>query len=51
MTCEKFGNPRTLVRYVWDEGADHWRAMEGGGELYADLTARLTEYLYPEGRS
>jgi len=51
MTCEKFGDPRTLVRYVWDDGAQHWRAMEAGGELYADLTARLTEYLYPEVRS
>jgi hypothetical protein len=51
MTCEKFGDPRTLERYVWDDGAQHWRAMEGGGELYADLTARLTEYLYPEARS
>jgi hypothetical protein len=49
MTCEKFGDPRTLVRYVWDDGAKHWRAMDGGGELYADLAARLTEYLYPEG--
>jgi hypothetical protein len=50
MTCEKFGDPRTLVRYIWDEAPQHWRAMEGGGELYADLAARLTEYLYPEGR-
>jgi hypothetical protein len=51
MTAEKHGNPRALVRYVYDAAEDHFRKMEGEGELYDDLTEALVEYLYPEGRS
>jgi hypothetical protein len=51
MACEKHGNPRTLVRYVYDLAQNHWRRMEGEGELYEDMVAALVEYLYPEGRS
>jgi len=50
VTAQKHGEPLTLTRYVFDEGKDHWRPMEGGGELYADVTAALVEYLYPEGK-
>ena len=50
VTCEKHGDPRTLVRYVWDEGQGKWRRLDGGGEIWDDLTANLVEYLYPEGR-
>lgn len=51
MTGEKHGNPRSLVRYVFDQEQSHWRRMEGEGELYEDLVAALVEYLYPEGRA
>lgn len=53
MTGEKHGNPKTLVRYVFEQAGEkpHWRRMEGEGELYEDLTAALVEYLYPEGRT
>jgi hypothetical protein len=47
---EKFGEPRHLVRYVFDQEQAHFRRMEGEGELYEDLVAALVEYLYPEGR-
>ncbi len=50
MTGEKFGEPRRLMRYVWDPEPEHFRRMEGEGELYEDLVAALVEYLYPEGR-
>jgi len=51
MTGEKHGNPRQLVRYVFDQEQSHWRRMEGEGELYEDMVAALVEYLYPEGRT
>jgi hypothetical protein len=47
---EKFGDPRKLVRYVFDQEQQHFRRMEGEGELYEDLVASLVEYLYPEGK-
>ncbi len=50
LSCEKHGEPKTLTRYVWDEGAKHWRRLEGGGEIYEDITAALVTYLYPEGK-
>jgi hypothetical protein len=46
---EKHGEPKNLVRYVWDEGPKVWRRLDGGGEIYEDLTAALVTYLYPEG--
>src|SRR5690242_18001659 len=48
VTMEKHGEPRTVVRYVFDEGANHWRPMDGAGELYKDIAAALVHYLYPE---
>ena len=51
MTGEKHGNPKQLVRYVFDQALEHWRRMEGEGELYEDMVAALVEYLYPEGRA
>src|SRR3954466_3744842 len=50
MTLEKHGEPKMLVRYVWDEGKKHWRRLDGGGEIWEDLTAALVDYLYPEGK-
>ncbi len=50
VTMEKHGEPRTLVRYVFDEGANHWRPMDGQGELYKDIAGALVQYLYPEAR-
>ena len=50
MTGEKFGEPRSLMRYVFDQEQAHFRRMEGEGELYEDLVLALAEYLYPEGR-
>ncbi|MDF2692796.1 MAG: hypothetical protein K0S65_1179 [Labilithrix sp.] len=50
MTSEKHGEPRRLVRYVYDEHQARWRRLEGGGEVWEDLTASLVEYLYPEGK-
>jgi hypothetical protein len=47
---EKFGQPKHLTRYVFDQEQAHFRRMEGEGELYEDLVAALVEYLYPEGR-
>jgi hypothetical protein len=47
---EKFGEPKRLVRYVFEAEAGHFRRLEGEGELYEDLVAALVEYLYPEGR-
>jgi len=51
VTAEKHGEPRTLTRYVYDEAQDHFRRMEGEGELHADLADALVEYLYPEART
>jgi hypothetical protein len=51
MTCEKHGEPKVLVRYVWDEGAKKWRKLDGGGEIWEDVTSALVEYLYPEGKT
>jgi hypothetical protein len=50
LTGEKFGEPKKLVRYVFDQEEQHFRRFEGGGELYEDLVAALVEFLYPEGR-
>ncbi len=50
MTGEKFGEPKRLVRYVFDQEQAHFRRMEGEGELYEDVVEALVEYLYPEGR-
>ena len=50
LTCQKHGEPRTLVRYVWDEADAKWRKLDGGGEIYADVTAALVEFLYPEAK-
>jgi hypothetical protein len=50
MTSEKHGEPRSLVRYVYDEAEEHFRRMEGEGELYNDVATALVEYLYPEGK-
>lgn len=50
MTGEKFGEPKQLTRYVFDQEMQHFRRLEDGGELYEDLVAALVEFLYPEGR-
>ncbi|MFT3768714.1 MAG: hypothetical protein QM820_24985 [Minicystis sp.] len=50
MIGEKFGEPKQQQRYVFDQELQHFRRLEGGGELYEDLVAALVEYLYPEGR-
>jgi hypothetical protein len=51
MTGEKHGDPKAMTRYVFDAEVQHWRRMEGEGELYEDLAKALVEYLYPEGRT
>jgi hypothetical protein len=48
LTCQKPGEPRAFVRYVWDEAETKWRKLDGGGEIYEDVTTALIEYLYPE---
>jgi hypothetical protein len=48
LTCQKHGEPKTFVRYVWDQGETKWRKLDGGGEIYEDVTTALVEYLYPE---
>ncbi|MDB4947237.1 MAG: hypothetical protein JWP97_6771 [Labilithrix sp.] len=48
VTCEKHGEPRTFVRYVWDDAQAKWRKLDGGGEIYEDVTSALVTYLYPE---
>jgi hypothetical protein len=48
LTCQKHGEPRSFVRYVWDAGESKWRKLDGGGEIYEDVTDALVEYLYPE---
>ena len=50
MTAEKFGGPKSMQRYVYDQELAAFRRMEGEGEPYEDLVAWLVEYLYPEGR-
>jgi len=50
LSGEKFGDPKKLTRYVFDPNDQHFRRMEGEGELYEDLVAALVEYLYPEGK-
>lgn len=50
LTCEKHGEPKTMVRYVWDEAEKKWRKLDGGGEIFADVTTALVEYLYPEAK-
>jgi len=50
LTVQKHGEPKTFVRYVWDEGVTRWRKLDGGGEIYEDITAALVEYLYPEAK-
>ncbi len=50
MTAEKFNEPRVMTRYVYDPTDDHFRRMEGEGELHDDLAHTLTEYLYPEAK-
>ena len=50
LTCQKHGEPKTFVRYVWDEGEAKWRKLDGGGEIYDDITTALVEYLYPEAK-
>lgn len=47
-TCQKHGEPKAFVRYVWDAGEDKWRKLDGGGEIYDDVTTALVEFLYPE---
>ena len=47
-TCQKHGEPKTFVRYVWDQGESKWRKLDGGGEIYEDVTIALVEFLYPE---
>ena len=48
LTKEKHGEPKTMVRYVWDEGEKKWRLLDGGGEIWEDVSAALVEILYPE---
>lgn len=50
LTKEKHGEPKVLVRYVWDEAEKKWRRLDGGGELWEDVSSTLVEYLYPEAR-
>lgn len=50
LTAQKHGEPKTFVRYVWDEGEAKWRKLDGGGEIYDDITTALVEYLYPEAK-
>ncbi len=51
VSAEKHGSPRTLTRYVWDEGQKKWRKLDGGGEIWEDLAALLVEMLYPEAKT
>lgn len=50
LTKEKHGEPKSMVRYVWDEAEKKWRRLEGGGEIWDDVSAALVEILYPEAR-
>lgn len=50
LTKEKHGEPKSMVRYVWDEGEKKWRRLDGGGDVWDDVSTALVEYLYPEAR-
>lgn len=50
LTKEKHGEAKAMVRYVWDEGEKKWRRLDGGGEIWEDVSAALVEILYPEVR-
>ena len=50
VVAQKFGNPKTTIRFVWDESAGHFRSMEDDAELYADVSRLLVDYLYPEAK-
>jgi hypothetical protein len=50
ITCEKHGEPKRMVRYVHDAGRELWRRLDGGGEVWEDLTEAIVEYLYPEAK-
>jgi hypothetical protein len=50
LTKEMHGEPKILVRYVWDESEKKWRRLEGGGEIWDDLSSALVEVLYPQAR-
>ena len=39
-----------MVRYIFDEAQTKWRRLDGGGEVWEDLTGTLVEYLYPEAK-
>jgi hypothetical protein len=48
LTCQKHGEPKTFVRYVWDQGDSKWRKLDGGGEIFDDVATALVDFLYPE---
>lgn len=50
MSAERNGTRSRAIHYVPDEVSGGWRRLEATGELYEDLVAVLTEYLYPEAR-
>lgn len=50
LTREKHGEPKTMVRYVWDEAEKKWRRLDGGGDIWEDVSTALVEVLYPEVR-
>lgn len=51
MTTEKHGEPKNMVRYVFEEQpAARWRRLEGGGDVWEDLTNAIVEFLYPEAK-
>jgi hypothetical protein len=51
MTCQKFGEPKVVSRYVLIEATNVWRCMEReDADVYGDMAAALVEYLYPEGK-
>ncbi len=50
MTGEKFGEPKAMIRFVYDQYEERWRRFEGEGTPYEDLAAWLVEFLYPEGK-
>lgn len=47
---EKSGHASPDVRYTYRDEDDAWHRMDGDGELYEDVTALLTELLYPEAK-
>jgi len=51
LTTEKHGEPKKMVRYVFEENPKpKWRRLDGGGEVWEDLTASIVEFLYPEAK-